>query len=151
MLEYMPAEGVSLRPDTDAAIRLATLGYTHPRNDTIIAVHDFEQFYRDIYRKAFVHAHKHVEHVTYFEDLWNRLAECDSDYHVALRGLRDGRLFEGKVSHDIRRFPRDLSVVLYEHGLKEKNPIPSIESARCDIDKLMLDFGRMRFREVSVN
>jgi hypothetical protein len=144
VLEYMPAEGVSLRPDTDAAMRLETLGYCRLQRDVIIAVHEFEQYYRDIYRKAFVHAHKHVEHVTYFEDLWHRLAACDSDYHVALWGLLDGRRFEGTVSHDVRRFPRDLSSLLNKQGLQEKKWLAHDEITNLEVDKLMLRFGKMR-------
>lgn len=144
ILEYMPAEGMSLRPDTDAAMRLAILGYPRLQKELIIAVHDFEQYYRDIYRKAFVHAHKHADEMSELEPLWQRLAARDTDYQVALWGLRDGRLFKDAVSHDARCFPRDLSSLLRVQGLQEKKALPPIEATQQDVDKLVIDYGRMR-------
>ncbi len=144
MLEYMPAEGVSLRPDTDAAMRLATLGHPHLHKDMILALHDFEQYYRDIYRKAFVHAHKHADQMPHLEPLWQRLADQDPDYEVALWGLRDGRLFEGTVLHDVRRFPRDISGLLHTKGWQEKPALNLIDVGTWDVDKLITDYCGMR-------
>jgi hypothetical protein len=144
LLEYMPAEGESLRPDTDAAMRLAALGYRRLQQSLIIALHEFEQYYRDIYRKAFVHAHKHADQISRLEPFWERMAGVDPDYQVALWGLRDARAFQGTVSHDVRRFPRDLGSVLNTQGLQEKQALSSMETARWDVDSLMLECGRMK-------
>jgi hypothetical protein len=142
MLEHIPAEGVSLRPDTDAAMRLATLGYTHPLHDVVIAVHDFEQYYRDIYRKAFVHSHKHLEYMPSLELMWQRLAGQDPDYEVCLWGLRDGRDFKGTVSHDVRCFPKDISDRLGANEWKEKGPLKLIKDRSWDVDNVIAQFYR---------
>ena len=144
LLEYMPAEGMSLRPDTDAAMQLGALGYPRLQQNLIIAVHDFEQYYRDIYRKAFVHAHKHVDHMSELEPLWQRLAGQDQDYQVALWGLRDGRLFQGPVSHDVRRFPQDANNLLGTRGWKEKTELDFTAFDHFDVDRLMIEYGQMR-------
>lgn len=143
LLEYMPADGVSLRPDTDAAMRLAALGYPHLQKDAIIALHDFEQYYRDIYRKAFVHAHKHADYMSQLEPLWQRLADQDPDYQVALWGLRDGRL-ASTVSHDVRSFPRDISRLLRTKGWQEKPAFNLTDIVTWDVDKLIADYCAMR-------
>ncbi|MGH7834311.1 MAG: hypothetical protein ACREQK_11750, partial [Candidatus Binatia bacterium] len=143
LLEYMRAEGESLRPDTDAAMRLAAHGYGRVQQGLIIALHEFEQYYRDIYRKAFVHAHKHADQLPRLEPFWERMAPVDPDYRVALLGLRDGRAFQGTVAHDVRRFPRDLGSVLNTEGLREKEALASLETARWDVDSLLLYFRRL--------
>jgi len=142
MLDYMPAEGVSLRPDTDAAMQLASLGYTHPLHDVIIAVHDFEQYYHDIYRKVFVHSHKHLEYMPKLELLWDRLAGRDPDYEVCLWGLRDGRGFKGTVSQDVRCFPQDISDRLRANGWEEKDSLKLTENHSWDVDGLIADYYR---------
>ena len=142
MLEHMPAEGVSLRPDTDAAMQLATHGYSRPQYDVVIAVHDFEQYYRDIYRKAFVHSHKHLEYMPSLELMWQRLAGQDPDYEVCLWGLHDGRDFKGIVSHDVRCFPRDISDRLGTNEWKEKDPLKPTKDRSWDVDNLIAQFYR---------
>ena len=141
--EHMPAEGVSLRPDTDAAMRLESFGYRRFQQSLIIAVHEFEQYYRDIYRKAFVHAHKHAEQITNLQSFWERIAAVDQDYQVALWGLRDGQVFQDTISHDVCRFPRDLSFLLTAQGLREKHALSTVEMTQWDVDRLMIEYGQM--------
>ena len=143
MLCYMSEEEISFRPDTDSAKRLAALGYPRLQKNLNIALHDFEQYYRDIYRTSFVHAHKHADHMSYLEPLWHRLAGQDPDYQVALWGLRDGRLFEGVVSPDVRRFSRDLNNLLGPRGWREKEALDPTPFAPGDVDKLLIEYHRM--------
>jgi hypothetical protein len=143
-LKYLPTEGLSLRPETDAAMKLAALGYPHPRYHMIVAVHDFEQYYRDIYRKAFIHAFKHAEHITTLELLWQRLAAQDPDYEVCLWGLRDARVFKGVVSLDVRRFPKELDDICGLQQFQEKKALCAEMFANFDIDNMIVEYGRHR-------
>lgn len=143
-LKYLSTEGRSLRPETDVAMKLATLGYPHPLHDMIVAVHDFEQYYRDIYRKAFIHAHKHADHITNLEPLWQRLAVREPDYQVCLWGLRDARAFNGVVSLDVRRFPKELNDICGLQQLQEKKALCAEMFASFDIDNMIVEYGRKR-------
>jgi hypothetical protein len=143
-LGYIPTEGLSLRPETDAAMKLAAQGYPHSLYDDIVAVHDFEQYYRDIYRKAFIHAHKHLEYIPKLELLWRRLAAHDPDYQVCLSGLRDARVFNGVVSLDVRRFPRELSDIVGLQEFQEKRDLCGETIVKWDVDEMIVEYGRRR-------
>jgi hypothetical protein len=140
----IPADGVSLRPETFVRDQMASLGYLTMCKNATVGLHDFEQYYRDIYRKAFIHAHKHHSSLSYLESLWQRLAHQDPDYQVALWGLRDGQRFDGAVSVDARRFPNDLSPLLHTKGWQEKKELEPTSIANWDVDKVMIEYGRTR-------
>lgn len=96
-IDCIPAQGVTMRPETLVLRRMASRGYPWVQEEIVVGLHDYEQYYRDIYRKAFAHAHKHGRYVPHLESLWRRLAEEDPDYQVALWGLRAGQIFDGTV------------------------------------------------------
>ena len=141
---YIPADGVSQRPETIVRDQMTSLGYPSLYKNVTVGLHDFEQYYRDLYRKAFVHAHKHDWETQYIEPLWQKLSDRDPDYKVALSGLRDGRLFKGIVPLDVRFFSRDISSLLDLQGFQEKDPFASPDDARWDTDRVILKYGQMR-------
>lgn len=59
-LECIPPPGRELRPERAMLTRLFELGHASRRTGTVLGLHDYGQSYRDLYRKAFLHANKHV-------------------------------------------------------------------------------------------
>jgi hypothetical protein len=143
-LSFIPSDGVTLRPETFVLNQMQSAGYPSLHKNQTLGLHDFEQYYRDIYRKAFLHAHKHQGYMTHLEPLWQRLAEYDADYQVALWGLHAGRLSNGIVALDVRFFPQDLSSLLHAHGWQEKNELDLTRGIHADVDTLIIEFGRTR-------
>ena len=143
-LDCLPSDHISVRPEAFVCKQMATLGYLSIHKHLTLGLHDFEQYYRDIYRKAFVYAHKHAVYLHHLEPLWQRLAGEDPDYRVALWGLRDGRLSHGTVSLDARCFPQDLSPQLDRHGLREKNELAPQEIATWDVGSVITRCYRAR-------
>ena len=140
----IPADGVSQRPETIVRDQMTSLEYPSLYKRVTVGLHDFEQYYRDLYRKAFVHAHKHNWETEHIEPLWQKLSERDPDYKVALRGLRNGRLFKGIVPLDVRFFSRDISSLLDMQNFQEKDPFTSTDVARWDTDRVILQYCQMR-------
>jgi hypothetical protein len=138
-LACIPADGAAQRPETNVRDEMALLGYRSIYKKITIGVHDFEQYYRDLYRKAFLHAHKHDPETHRLEPLWERLADQDIDYQVALHGLHDGREFEGIIPLDVRRFPREFPI----QGLKEKGPL-ILTDEQWDVERLILEYCQTR-------
>lgn len=137
-LECIPCEEEgTLRPERSTIRRMVARGYSSGRSDVIFAVHDFEQYYRDIYRKAFVHAHKHAPYMRHLEPFWHRMAPWDADYRVALWGLRAGRLSHGFVALDARHFPSDVTGLLDSNGLTEKGELAPQEIACWDVERVI--------------
>ncbi|MCG2590801.1 hypothetical protein [Rhodohalobacter sulfatireducens] len=67
-------------------------GYKTRVFEYVAGLHDFEQFYRDIYRKAYFHATKHSDHVAELMKEWKRRSIDDTDYLVVIKGSVDGLL-----------------------------------------------------------
>ena len=58
-IDAIPAEGTSLRPESDMLNRMSDAGFPWIQCDAIVGLHDYEQYRQDIYRKCFLHAQKH--------------------------------------------------------------------------------------------
>jgi hypothetical protein len=101
--------------------------------ECVLSIHDYEQWYRDIYRKAYVHANKHGNmYVESFLKYWSRMMNEDLDYKVALVGLCHGIATNRKINIDIRTLPMNY----YENGLLknigEKKPLEKFELSSED-------------------
>ena len=96
-----PYEKEGIRPETDAKNVLIEKGGIEHKLDDIIGLHDFEQHYEDIARKAYVHANKHAEFLGEFVPHWKENAASDDDFKVALIGLAEGlKFFENVKIND---------------------------------------------------
>lgn len=122
-IELIPEDKEAIRPEFTTIHRMQLQGYTSIETGEVYAVHDFEQYYADIYRKAFIHAKKHTEWIPDFIATWRSLADVDADYSVALRGIYDGMLSTGKAGIDIRDFQELALKALKDLDLNEKQPI----------------------------
>ena len=68
--------------------------------------------------------------------------ESTGDLESSARTI--GRLFEGVVSPDVRRFPRDLNNLLRPRGWREKEALDPTPFAPGDVDKLIIEYHRMK-------
>lgn len=124
-LSEVPVLGEEIRPEYATLETMARRGFPSQCVDLVVGIHDYEQYYRDIYRKAFVHANKHPRLVGELVGRWKRLGLEDRDYCVALRGLYDGLMCFKGVKIDVDAYPHDLNPMLEELGLSEKEESPS--------------------------
>jgi hypothetical protein len=122
-LEYVPEAGSEIRPESYVLEQMGTLGHPSRRVSPILGLHDFEQYYRDLYRKSFVHAKKHLVFMP------NILQRCsyhlggDQDFLVVLKGLWDGLMYRGSVSIDSTRYLDSFHRAQAELGLEEKSKL----------------------------
>ncbi len=111
----------TIRPESDTVRAMSEKGYPWKLLDVKIGLHDYEQYYKDIYRKCFIQAHKHDYYAQdFFIPLWTRLASSDLDYQVALWGLQDGKNFSQTIQINVEQFPSEINELLKMKGLKEK-------------------------------
>lgn len=102
-LECIPEEGVDIRPESRMLTSMGHRGMFWRQVPCLIGLHDFGQYYRDIFRKAFVQAHKHYHLKGLFDKVWGRGMLTDLDFAVADMGYRAGESHEGHVFIDIRQ------------------------------------------------
>lgn len=119
-LQNVPADGSELRPECSTLQRMASLGFPLMALDTVFGIHDYEQRFEDIYRKAFVHVHKHPEWIGLLAQRWKQHADGDPDFQIALRGLCDGLVSLEKARIDTRYFKQGAARAMETLGFREK-------------------------------
>lgn len=119
-LNHIPSDTV-LKPESYVINKMASIGYPYKEIPIIIGLHDYEQYYEDIHRKAFIFGRKFERRLELFVKYWKKHADDDHDYKVALYGLSDSMKYDGFASIDANRpiFSKAYSL----HGIKEKEKI----------------------------
>lgn len=98
----------------------------------VIGVHDAEQYYKDIYRKCFIHGHKHLHYASDFLVFFKQRIKDDPDFKVALKGFLDGVLCLTNYPINKEEFSDEkINKVLKEIGIEEKAPIDT--SKKLDV------------------
>jgi len=132
-LGQIPPVGSQIRPECSTLEQMGKLGYPSRCIPDVVGLHDFEQSYRDIYRKSFVQAKKHYSRVHKMIPPWEHLAQYDTDYVVASRGFEGGKNYSERVGIDKNAdFLAAFDNVLSDLNLQEKDQI----SCATEIDIL---------------
>ncbi|MCB0429392.1 MAG: hypothetical protein KDD54_04695 [Flavobacteriales bacterium] len=122
-MAFIPEEGSSLRPESAAFVSMKKIGHPFVHGEQVFGVHDFEQYYMDIYRKAFVHAHKFEKFRDVLLKSWKAMAETDPDYQVAIRGFLDGISHKGQVYINRDHFETSITRIKGLETFQEKQHI----------------------------
>lgn len=101
-LELLPSGGMEIRPENYVLNRLRAEGFPYKVVPYVVGLHDYEQYYKDIYRKTYVYSWKHIHRTEFFSSLWRPQAIDDPDYQVALRGFGAGFSDYLHVDVDVR-------------------------------------------------
>jgi len=132
-VDLVPPPGQELRPESATLEALARIGYPSLEVDTVFGLHDYEQFRRDIYRKAFLHGRKHPQWLGEVLPSWKEDAVMDPDFAVALRGFWDGFLLNGgHPSEDIDERSGYADRALIAAGTVEKGPLTDSDLPRVE-------------------
>jgi hypothetical protein len=121
----IPVEGTSLRPESDMLNKMAAIGNSWIQCETVVGLHDFEQFHSDIFRKCFLQAHKHSNLLLEVEKYWIENAEEDLDFKVALWGALSGKLYTKAVFVDKRFLSDETNKILKAINIEERSPFTS--------------------------
>ncbi len=135
-VSMIPGPYDAIRPETFVRNAMQKQGYSYDKTEILTGFHDFEQYYRDIYRKAFVQAKKHQERADRFLIHWQKLSLTDNDFKVALRGFADGECFESNVAIDAKSEHLScFNQILGELNINEKSELGKVdfESIATDV------------------
>ena len=112
----------NIRPEATILKEMKNGGYGYKVSDINIGIHDYEQYYKDLYRKSYIHAIKHKNKIK-IRELKNKIND-DDDYKVILLGYEDGLKHRGEISINKNFFNETtLNEVLLKLELTEKLPI----------------------------
>lgn len=121
--ELIPSDGTEMRPETYVVNQMTAEGFRTELLPDVVGIHDFEQYYRDIYRKAFVHGQKHVSRLPILLPAWKQRSATDPAFQVAIRGATDGLLSDGNVVLDPTFYEERANIALQNIGLVEKGEL----------------------------
>jgi hypothetical protein len=102
-LPLIPVDENIIRPETHTLNAMSSLGFPRKRINYLAGIHDFEQYYRDIFRKCFIQAHKHQDYAEIFLTYWPQQSASDADFQVAIKGFAEGIQYQGGVRIDIHQ------------------------------------------------
>lgn len=122
-LKLIPEEGVDIRPEHHTLEAMKNDGYPWVSIKYLCGLHDFEQYYKDIFRKCFVQAHKHLELAGIFLPIWRDGAPNDVDFQVALHGFAAGLAHFDDVYIDSRQSVYELA--FSKLPVEEKGDMPA--------------------------
>jgi hypothetical protein len=123
VLEYSMNSEDNIRPEGSLVTVLGKQGMPSRYISAVTALHDFEQYYKDLYRKAYVHAIKHQNLAGKLIQRSIENKEQDKDFQVILRAVLDGIEEAGKVSIDVNLFRKKSEQALKLLGIEEKKPL----------------------------
>lgn len=120
---YVPSPNCSLRPESLVNSTMADLGYESSYLDVVTGIHDFEQYYRDLYRKAYLHGKKHP----YLADkLINRCfgtRELSPESQIIFKGFCDGIVDQKPAVLDSTHYLGLAQKTMEELEISEKKPL----------------------------
>ncbi len=89
-----------VRPESFLYSKMKKDGFNFVEESRLFALHDFFQFYEDIYRKAFFHGIKHFKWSSLFV-YWLERGKLDYDFRIFIKGFIDGYYSDNKSYPDI--------------------------------------------------
>lgn len=122
------------RPESKTVKRMVAAGYHSFDGLHVFGLHDFEQYYTDIFRKSFAHARKHAYLLSKVMPAWLGSSAHDPDYHIALLGMVEGnRNPENTSPEKIRALAESYLSAL---NMQEKNKISNFN---IDVNRIMAE------------
>lgn len=133
----IPEDGKEIRPEFSTIKRMESEGYKSKSSEIVFGIHDYEQFYCDIYRKCVVHSFKHKSEIDVLIKKWVSRAD-DMDYRIALAASLDAFTIYESASIDKRLFEKSGKQLLKRIGFDEKDK--TLDSSEIENTiKLILD------------
>lgn len=126
-----------IRPEGHIKTQMQDRGFSVSKSALRVGLHDYYQYYKDIFRKAFVHAYKHAERLE-LVPMWRYLSKLDKDFVIALEGWYAGQCFTGNLKMDVATLPNQINHILSKYGLVEGQPITQ-HDLLIDIDDYMVN------------
>ncbi len=138
-IELIKSDQANLRPESAIYDLMKKRNHNVVIDKKIYALHDFEQFYKDIYRKAYFHGIKHKGWKSLLP-LWLEKCYLDFDYKIASVGFLDGYFSEKYQYPSPEEFDeRYIDLLNDRFKIKEKAILNSINKSY--IENVLNDYN----------
>lgn len=90
----------------------------------VVALHDFYQYYKDLYRKVYLNTIRNPGYNKKAKKKWAGISSRDADYRVMLQAMNDAQTEARELTNSVGDFtPEELFERIERLGLKEKGPL----------------------------
>lgn len=115
----------SLRPESSTYKAMNKMGFYHYVDNKLYALHDYEQYSIDLFRKGYFIAKKFFkpEYLSYLLPFWKENEAEDDDYKFILEGWACGLLDDSKIEVDIDYFREKSVQEIKKYDFTEKPEI----------------------------
>lgn len=115
------------RPESFVIRQMRLKGYIHHRSRLVVGLHDFEQYYRDYFRKGISHIRKATKRANHYMSLWERMAAEDGDFKALVEGIKYRGNSTALAITDVRDISSQSEAIVAEIGLLEKRKLDAID------------------------
>jgi hypothetical protein len=127
----------SIRPESSLLELMHKQGFISKRVESIFGLHDFEQYYKDIFAKAFLHANKHLDIAGTFLPHWKSKQETDTDFKFALLGFCAGLKHTAEIPIDRKFFDKFFLEVTRKENIVKKGSMNNLKDLDLYIDSII--------------
>lgn len=143
-LPYVGRSGGEMRPETFVKGAMQRQGHRWGAVDEVFGIHDFEQYFGDIFRKMAVRAQKSPGDCDWLLRRADRLGTQDDDFFVARLGLHFGRSLQPEaVSLHADHWHDTAEAVLASNALAEKPELDVGSLASDHVQRAIAGTGRV--------
>jgi hypothetical protein len=136
-LRYADVDRLDHRPERSVAREMEKAGFRYDEHELVVGLHDFEQAYRDYFRKGASHARKHQNRLWLFQPMWRRRSASDLDIRVVLAGMEFGIAQPGLAITDIREAEILWQKMGDELDIGDKGPVDERAFLGGQIDEMV--------------
>lgn len=140
VMNMIPADGKEIRPEFHTIKSMELEGYKSKSSEVVFGVHDYEQFYFDIYRKCVVHTFKHKSEIDLLVKKWVSRID-DLDYKIALVACLEAFTAYETVSIDKRLFEVGWKQLKERLGIIEKNADFNLNQVENNLKAILDEAG----------
>lgn len=126
-----------LRPESRLIRNMSESGFPWVQTSVVEGVHDFEQYYRDLYRKVLLQSKKFRRYMGIIQKLWTKRARRDPDYCIALKALDDAKELDPALALDAGNMRERAERAVESAQLNEKGMINVHEWKAVSPDRLI--------------
>lgn len=148
-MKCIPEEGVNIRPEGHMLHQMKKRGYPWVKMHYVVGLHDFEQYYSDVYRKNFVHARKHLEFAGHYLPHWKKMMQNDKDFEIAMTAFAEGVLYKDDLFIDKNQ---ELYKTNFEHlNMNEKETAGDQIVNLQGVEDWLQELTGKRYSELNLN
>lgn len=133
------APDVNNRPEGFVIKHMHQQGYYVDITQIVCGLHDFDQYYSDIFRKGFQHGVKHAKLTELIFPYWQRQTKTDKDFELLLAGFKLAKKYQGELVLDKNGVRSEFEAFMKKSKLNEKPKLDS-ELGQVYVDNLLRDF-----------